>query len=111
MLDWETILENLKNHRNETKIIHFATIDNEELFQYFIIATIQIWGFEKMDEGTHLEGIENNEGNYLELANNAKYYHELQQEMGKIIETLKINDKKQLFDKCKDSYEEYVINK
>jgi tryptophan synthase alpha chain len=66
------INKNLTNHRHKTKIIDFATIDNEELIQYFIIATMQLWAFEKMDEGVNLPEIEYNEGNYLEFANDAK---------------------------------------
>jgi len=109
MLNWKTIIENLGNYRHKTKNIHFAIINNEELIQYWIIATMEIWAFEKIDEGILVEGIENNEGNYLELANNAKYYYQLQQEMTDVIKNLKTNvDFDEIFEKCNNSFINYV---
>jgi hypothetical protein len=109
MLDWKTINKNLTNHRHKTKIIHFATIDNEELIQYFIIATMQLWAFEKMDEGVKVAEIEYNEGNYLEFANDAKYYYQLREEITDVIKNVKneINFN-EIIDKCNNSFMDYA---
>jgi hypothetical protein len=84
MQSWDEIMNNMSE--NNVDILD-ETMDEINLIRYYIIATIQIYVFQQLDEGNENilqtcydktdTTLENNDGTYLNAANTAMHSNEI----------------------------------
>jgi hypothetical protein len=112
MQDWEIVKKKIKDHCRKIKKLQIATLNAEELTQYYYISTYPIDIFERMDEGKMVDGINNNDATLIEVAKVAKKCHQLIEKIGKQMKkfALSKNEWGVIFDTIAESYNDFLQN-